>query len=373
MHAAINGLRLAGQRLGVGRYIEYLLREWGTAALPAERFTVYTRDPLNDGDLLPSSSVEGRVLPSRLDGYAWENAVLSRHARGSDVLFGPAYRLPLAYRGPAVVAVHSVNEVQPGAHEWSYRFTHGAIARYSARHADRIIVPSTSTMHDVLTNYQVPEERMVVIPQGADYAFRPIDDEPLLRATRERYVGDPDRPYILWVGKLSRRRNIPMLVAAFAELKKRHRLPHKLLLFGPDHLGLGVDRIAEDLGVSGSVVQTDGKLADHRDLIPIYNAADLYVNASSYEGFSMTLVEALACGLPVVGVDRAAVGEIAQGCALLVKEPTVDGLAAAMEQALTDEPLRRDLREKSLERARSYRWDRCARRTAEVLREVAGG
>ena len=82
---------------------------------------------------------------------------------------------------------------------------------------------------------------------------------------------------------------------------------------GPNHLHLPIDNLARELGIADSVIQTDGKFADHQALISIYNAADVYVNPSLYEGFSMTLVEALACGLPVVVSNRAALAEMPDG------------------------------------------------------------
>jgi glycosyltransferase involved in cell wall biosynthesis len=140
---------------------------------------------------------------------------------------------------------------------------------------------------------------------------------------------------------------------------------------GPNHLGVPLEQLAAELGISDSVVQTDGKFPDHGELISIYNAADLYVNASQYEGFSMTLVEAMACGLPVVVSNRAALAEIAGGSGYMIDEPEADAFAEAIYQVLSDSELNRSLRSKSLERARSYRWEGFARDTLEILRQVA--
>ncbi len=370
LRIVIDGLRLEGQRLGVGRYLEYLLREWADAP-EDDHYTVCVRRPLDDRAHFERGAVTVEDLWSRLPGYAWQTLRLGPAARaGGDVLFGPSYRLPWRYRGPAVVAVHSVNEVERGAHDLGYRLTHARIIRAGARAADRVIVPSRSTALDVERAYGVPAAKLVVIPQGADQAFAPHADLERDRAVRSRLLGDPDRPFVLWVGKLSQRRNIPMLIESFAAMRRAHGLDHHLLLFGPNHLELPVASIAAQFGVGDAVVQTDGVVADHRDVADVYRAADLYASASAYEGFSMTAVEALACGLPVVGVDRAGVAEIASGCALLVPEPSVDALADAMYRGLTDEALRADLRAKGLRRAEDFRWDDIARRTRQVLADA---
>ena len=112
-------------------------------------------------------------------------------------------------------------------------------------------------------------------------------------------------------------------------------------------------------------------LERHHDLTRIYSAADAYVSASEYEGFSITVVEAMACGTPVIGINRAAFGEIVDGAGHLIDAPTVDGLAGALEHVLSSEDVRHELSERGLERARAFRWEDNARATLDILREVA--
>jgi glycosyltransferase involved in cell wall biosynthesis len=370
MHWGIDGQRLNGQRLGVGRYIEYLLKHWVVMMEGEDRVTVFVRGPVGETPCASSGRCEVRAVRPALTGHLWQNLVLPRAARDLDVMFGPSYSVPLWYRGARVVATHSVNEVQAGTHPWWYRHTYTRIYRESARRADAVIVPSRSTMDDVQGAYGIPAERIHVIPQGADEAYRPLDDEALLRATREKWLGS-DRPYLLFVGKLSQRRNIPLLLRAFARVKEQERIPHALLLFGPNHLGIPLDQLVRDLGIEDSVVQTDGRVSSHLELVPVYNAAAAYINASLYEGFSMTLVEALSCGTPVVAANRGALGEIAGDAAYLIDEPDVDALAEGMRRVLGDPELAASLRRRALERACAFRWGDTARLTLDVLRAVA--
>ena len=370
MQVGFDAQRLAGQRLGVGRYIEYLLRHWTSQMQPDENCTIFLRRPLPPSDPIGTGRFPARVLAPSLSGLLWQNVVLPTAARRTDVLFCPSYSMPLAFRGRCVVAIHSVNELHPGTHPWWYRLTYSPIYRRSAHRASHVIVPSQSTKDDLQSHYGVEAARIDVIAQGADEAFRPIDDANILRDTRVRFLG-ADRPYIVFVGKLSQRRNIPMLLRAFARLRAERSVPHALLLVGPNHVDLPLARLVADLRLESHVVQTDGRFASHLEVPPIYNAADLYVNASSYEGFSMTLVEALACGTPVVGVNRSGVREIAEGSAVLIDTPTEEALAEAMWQVLSDPILRADLRRKALQRAARYRWQQCALDTLNVLRTVA--
>ena len=371
MRIGINARRLEGQPLGVARYIEYLLGYWAEMLGPDESATLYVREPLAP-DRIPAGPFSTRVLRPKLRGFLWENVRLAPSIRDTDVFFGPSYSLPLPYRGRTVVMIHSVNEVQEGTHPWWYPLTYTNIYRASARKADRVIVPSQSVKEDIAEAYGLDSGRIEIVAQGADDAFTPVQDDAVLRDTRIELLGE-DRPYIVFVGKLSQRRNIPMLVRAFAAfLGERPDLPHKLLLFGPNHLNLPLAELVQELGMQDRVVQTDGQLKHHHDLTRVYSAADAYVSASAYEGFSITVVEAMACGTPVIGINRAAFGEIVNGAGHLIDEPTVDGLRDALLHVLPDASLREQLRARGLERARLFRWEDNARRTLEILREVAG-
>ena len=372
MRFGINAYRLSGQRLGVGRYVEYMLKNWGPMLGPGDDLTVYVQEPLDLEHLHLPETCRQKVLKPRLPGLAWENLLLARCHNEIDVLFGPSYTVPITYRSRSVVAIHSLNEAHAHTHPWWYTQTYSRLYRQAARRAQRVIVPSQATKQDLIQIYNIGQDKIDIVAQGADRCFAPIDDEGLKQRTRRRYIG-VDCPYILFVGKLSQRRNIPLLMTAFSILKKQEKIPHRLLLFGPNHLDIPLVRMAEQLDIADDVIQTDGRVRDHAELVEVYNAADLYVNASLYEGFSMTLIEAMACGLPVVVSRRAALAEIADGYGVMVDDVTAEGFAGAMADVLSDPMLRQRLRTKSLERAADFRWDTLAQQTLGILRRVGAG
>ena len=339
---------------------------------PSEHVTLFTREPVAPGRLPTCDSVTMQTLRPRLTGLTWQSFVLARRASDLDVLFCPSYAAPLWYAGRTVVAIHSMNEVHSAAHPWWYRHTYSRLYRRSALRAARVIVPAEVTRRDLVTHYGIEDRKVVIAPQGAPASFAPTHDDQLIAATRRRLLGS-DRPYVLFVGKLSQRRNIPALMAGFAMLKKQHDLPHALVLFGPNHLNLPIDRLADDLGIRDSFFQTDGRVQNHDELVPIYGAADVFVHPSSYEGFSMTTVEALACGVPVITVDRAALKEVVDGCARLVAEPTPEALADALWEVLRDPQYRKELSGRSLSRSKLFSWEQCARITLDILRKVGRG
>lgn len=349
-----------------------MLRYWSKMLEPSEEVTLFLRRKLDASALEYlhlSDRVHPRVLGPDVSGIAWENIRLGSASSKMDVLFCPAYTAPLAGKAPLVVATHSVNEIQPAAQSRWYPYTYSKLYKASARRAEKVIVPCDTTKVDLTNFYGIEPDRIEVVEQGSDDSFHPIEDQEILRKVRIRFFG-ADRPYVLFVGKASTRRNIPMLLRAFAQLKHSYKIPHGLLLFGPNPDGLPLKALCEELKISDSVVQDDGIVQDHSDLVEIFNAADVFVHPSEFEGWSMTTVEAMGCGTAVIAVDRGGLGEVARGHAYMVDRPTVESLADAIHEVLSDETLRASLRAKALARGSSLRWSDTTRRTLDVVRSV---
>lgn len=371
MHIGVNARRLEGQRFGVARYIEYMLKFWNRMLLPEERVTVFVRSPFDPAELDLSAQFAVEELKPTLTGTTWENLILPSQAERTDVLFCPSYTAPLRGSTPLVVVTHSLNELGPSADmSWRTR-AYEALYRLSARRARRVIVPAMAIAELMPEHYGVPRALIDVVPLGVDVeTFRPVDDPQLLRATRRRYLG-ADLPFILFVGKMSRRRNIPGLLTAFATLKRRAGVPHKLLLFGPNHEGLPLERLIEELGISDDVVQTDGRVATHAELVAVYASADAFVHPTMVDTTSLPILEAFSTGLPVVTTAGSGIEAHVGQAALLSDDPSAESIAAALERVLADQPLRTLLRTRGFEHARRFSWESTARQTLDVLRQVA--
>ena len=369
MRFGVNMRRLEGQRLGIGRYLENLLRHWGTSLSSGENMVLYLREQLREQDNWIRNTFETEVVGPRLTGMAWENISLPPKLKDVDLFFGPSYSLPLAFKGPTVVATHSHNELAPGAHSWWYHLTYTQLYKRSAEKARKVIVPSPAVLEGVHHHYGIPYEKLEVVREGAPDNFTPVTDAEVLRKTRLEYTGS-DKPYILFVGKFSARRNIPLLIRAFAQLKKRHSIEHNLLLLGPNHLNLPLDELIDELGVRDSVTVTNRSFANHDDIIPVFSAADLYAFPSLNEGASNTTVEAMACGAPVVAGRCEALSDIVEGSGILIDNVTEDSLYSALAQPLLDRALWSGMRERGLAKAATLRWGTTAQRTLDIMREA---
>ena len=279
--------------------------------------------------------------------------MLARHWRETDVLFCPSYTVPLHYRGKLVVATHSVNEAEPGTHPWWYHLTYRQRNKLCARRSDAVIVPSQTTkkhVEDPLRRRTREDHDRA--RRSAPRSFAPVEDEGLLAETRLRYLGE-DVPYVLFVGKHSQRRNIPALDRGVRRVKQSEGIPHKLLLFGPNVLEIhSTSSSTIRVSPAASSRPTDGSSGTRRSC-PSTAAQTCSSTPPLPRGFSLTIVEAMACGVPVITVGRGAVAEIVADAAVTVDAPTPDLLEVAIRRVLTDPALRAEMGTKSIERRRA--------------------
>jgi glycosyltransferase involved in cell wall biosynthesis len=364
---AINGIRLMGKRHGVGRYIEYLLRHWANMEHPFGQIRLYTPRELEEPIELPKF-VEHKILQTSHSNAYWEQVILPRFHRQTDLLFCPSYVVPLAIRGRTVVTHLGSYEAIPSAFPWYERLKAKLIYQLSAKKADIVITVSESSKLDIIQHYGISPEKIKVIPLGVAPTFRPLHDSDIVQLTRKKYFGG-DRPYILFVGKLAKRRNIPELMAAFARIKEKQRIPHGLLLIGQNSVGYNIPQLAKELGIEDSVIHQE--FANHEELINIYNAAELFVYPSSYEGFGIPVLEAMACGVPAITLKNSAFLEFANGAAYLAKDGSVDELDRGIQKVLLSKELQTQMSQAGIHRAQHFGWKAIAEKTMGVLAEVA--
>lgn len=217
--------------------------------------------------------------------------------------------------------------------------------------------------------FNVPPERLAVVYHGVDPAFRPMAaDEARRRVQADFGLAGP---YILFVGKIEQRKNIVRLLEAYHRLRE-HDPGVRLVLAGrPTWDRRFLDDAVTRLRLQNAVVEL-GHLGQEA-LPPLYCAAEMFVFPSLWEGFGLPVLEAMACGTPVITSNVSSLPEIAGDAAVLVDPNAVDDLAAAMYSLRTDAALRRTLRERGLVRAAAFTWRRTAEQTIDAYRRVADG
>lgn len=373
MRVAVDGLLLWGRYSGVERAVARL-----TAALPRVdpegEYTVYVpADAAVDEVTAAGLRVRRAPFPGRrkLARIFWQQCVLPALLRhdGAEALLAPGYVMPLRWRGPSVLIIYDV-----------IALTHPRLARAgnvrhyrlvlprAARRATRVVAPTGAVAASVSEQCRVPPEKVAVVPLGIEPGFRRVADAAVLSAVRARYRL-PER-FLLYVGNLEPKKNLPGLLEAFALLRRGGETRHLVLAGEP---GWGLPELHAALARTGvaEAVRLTGFVPD-ADLPALYSLADLFLFPSLVEGFGLPPLEAMACGTPAVVADVPPFPETVGDAALRVDPRAPRAIAAGVRRVLEDEPLRKRLVEAGPRRAALFTWEAAARRVAELLREAAG-
>jgi len=368
MHLGVNAVRLTRPFTGVGRFLECILDEWSRTDLPFDRVTLFTPRPIDPQRVIfPLDRFQQVVGGPHGPDPLWEAQFLNPRAGGIDILFCPSYTIPIGYPGTCAVFYHGPSDNRRLTTEWWRSLAYDRLHRHSARRAHTVFVNSEVVKRRVVDVFGVPVDRITVVAGAPSSLFQPIHDEHLLTEARRRYAGGG--PFVLFVGKLSRRHDIPALLEAFARVAAEAPRT-RLVVVGPDDLGVDVPARARALGLGERVIHHP--FVEHRQLPALYGAADVFVYPTSpAEGFGLPVLEAMACGTPVLSVSVGSIPEIAGDAALLVPTNAAGDLAAGLSHLWSDAELRRDLAGRGLARAGNYTWKATASRILDVLFERA--
>ena len=376
MRIALNAQLLSSaesyRATGINRVLHHLLAE--IPAVPGdEQYLVYA--PSNDANrrLLAVPRVKARLtrLPVGRPAVriAWEQSVLPLELvrEGADLLHALGFVSPVAWRGRTVVTVYDLSFLRfPETFNRSNRIYLSQFTPPSLRRADRVITISEETRRDVIELCGVPPERVTAILLAADERFEPAapDDVTAFRARHDL----PDRS-VLYQGTLQPRKNVETLVRAYARLRDQGSDDHILVLAGPRGWQYeSIFELTRQLGLADSV-RFPGFVPD--DDLPLwYSSATVFAYPSVYEGFGLPLLEAMACGAPVVSSNASSLPEVVGDAGVLVDPSDVEGLCSALRQLLEDEPRRQALATAGRARAQTFSWRRTASETVQVYREV---
>ncbi|UXM85418.1 glycosyltransferase family 4 protein [Methanococcus aeolicus] len=235
----------------------------------------------------------------------------------------------------------------------------------SIQSADKIISISHHTKNDIIKHFKIPKDKIKVIHLAANENYKPLNEKEIDKI-KQKY--NLNYPFILYVGTLEPRKNIPTLLKAFYKLKKRGII-HKLVITGKKGWKYkSIFETIEKLNLQKDVIFT-GYVPDE-DLPALYNAADLFVYPSIYEGFGLPPLEAMQCGTPVITSNTSSLPEVVGDAGIMVNPYDVDELANKMYEVLTNDGLREELSKKGIERAKLFSWKKCAEEHLKVYEEV---
>jgi glycosyltransferase involved in cell wall biosynthesis len=358
--------RLIGA-LGIGRYISGLLPE--LAQLLGRRLTVLASRP--DAAIVRALiGGEPELLTVNAQPYRLaEQSLLPLSLRRADLdlIHFPHYNLPLIKPVHFVVTVHDLFPFQfPEIHSGPLpRVVNQMLMRNAVRRAERIITPSAATALAVKQNFPASADRVLSIPEAADDRFQATRNPEGEAAWQMRLRIRP--PYVFYLGQWKAYKNLPMLLDAFKMVRQTH--PNaQLVIAGDDPRHPEVRQAAAALP-EGSVV-LPGRLPE--SAVPdLYRGAAVVVLPSKAEGFGLPVIEAMACGVPVICSDLAVLHEIADGVAVFC-DPADPAAFARAIAAILDAPSTTRARQLGIERAKSFTWERSARQTVAAYESALG-
>lgn len=297
------------------------------------------------------------------------------------ILFYPTDFLPLFIPCSSVMTIQNLiyfhfNELFPLANihgrkriyaKLQFRY-YKLMMAYSARKADKIIAVSNNVKSEIKNLLNVDYQRVSVVHHGVNSMFKPVTEPKNLKAVSLEY--NLPEQYILSVSGLSPYKNFERLIEAMAILKERGLLTHKLIIVGDDRVGykLHLRQIAEELDVINQIDFLG--IVPHCKLPAIYSGARLFILLSSCESFGLPILEAMACGCPVICSNRSSLPEIAGGAALLVESDDVSQIANTIASVISNPALGYQLSLKGLQRVKDFSWENTARKTLDVFEKV---
>ncbi len=374
MKIGIDASRLAvGQRTGTENYAFQMIRGLVELAGQQDQFVLYFNQPpaplVLHGLGLSHNNVELRTIPfPRVWTHARLSFDLMRHP--PDRLFIPAHVLPLLHPAHSVVTIHDLGYLYyPQAHTPNARRYLDLSTRMSARRARRVIAVSQATKTDLIRHYAIPAEKITVIHHGFDRQhYRPITDRQARQEARAHY-GIGSGRFLLYVGTLQPRKNLIRLLQTFERLVVDPAFSDVQLVLGgkPGWLSQPIlEQAALMQHRWPGRLLLPGYLSD-QDLPALLSDATAFVFPSLYEGFGMPVLEALACGCPVVCSNSSSLPEVAGDAALYHHPLDTLALEDQIRRLLTQPELAHELRRKGFEQAAHFSWERCVEQTWQVL------
>ena len=365
IRVAVDAHAIGRRQTGNEVYVRSLIQRYPVLA-PDIDFIAYTSCE-EAAEWIPDSFERQAVAPNPFVRLGVDLGAKIRDCRAD--LLHVQYTAPLSCPAPVVVTIHDVSYIErpqylPPLRALQLRLT----VRRTVSRAAKVITISEFSRRRIAAAYSLDPESIAVTPLAPHSSFRLMNRELAVRRASESL--GIDRPFLLNVGDLHPRKNQIGLIRAFKALLEAHpELPHALVMAGK-HTWFA-PKVLEEVARSGlgdRIILT--KFVDDDTLPVLYNAADLFVFPSFYEGFGLPAIEAMACGAPVVCSSATALPEVVDGAAILFEPESVEEQMKAMRDVLLDPELSARMRKKSLQRSKFFDWRETARRTLDVYYDV---
>lgn len=348
----------------------------------------------------PNNNFKAKVLNWPFS-FFWTQGRLSLEMvwHRPDILFVPSHTLPIIHPKKSVATIHDVafesdqniyqqEKVNEGAAK-NYDFIINALVflftlgkyrannidylrwstKFGLKHAKKVITVSNYSKNDLIRWYRTDDKKLNVIYNGYNsFIFKKNDDQATVDKILAKY--GINKPYLFYVGRIEKKKNIPKLIEAFSLLKQEHKdQNHKLVLAGKASYGYDeVTYSIQEFGLAGDIIMTGW--VEENDLPYLFSGATAFVFPSCYEGFGIPLLQAMACGTPIITSCSTSIPEVVGEAALLTNPLSAKSMSDAMAKIINEAALRERLIEAGQERIKSFSWQKCAEETLKLLNSL---
>ncbi|MBU0598340.1 glycosyltransferase family 4 protein [Patescibacteria group bacterium] len=384
------------KKTGTEWYAYYVIQEFKKIADPNDQFILYSKEKLRGSLSELPANFNNKVLnwpPKFLwtqIRLAWEMLV-----HKTDALFVPAHTIPLIHPKNTVTTLHDIGfeeyhqlyspkDIGPentaikkiikilviiftfGKYSSNELDYHRWSARLALKHAKRIITVSIFSKEKILEKFPINERKVSIIPNAYSPIYRVIHDQDKINAIKNEY--NLTEPFFLYIGRQEEKKNVYKLIQAYLNFKKQSTNNFQLVLVGDK--GYGYEKIAKLISSSSQKnnIKTLGWV-DSKELPYLLNAAEIFIFPTLYEGFGIPILEAMACGTPVITSNYGAMKEISGQAAYLVNPNNLSEISSALNRLITDPNLKTNLITKGLQRVRDFSWSNTAKQTLTLIKE----
>lgn len=368
------------EKLGAGgNYLTNLLKEWSKLNSEKYHFFLYFKDRIPEDKILGSRVFKKRLIKNPLNIKStalFYNLSMPLAAKRDkvDILFLPFYMRPFFCFNPTVTAIHDISyRVHPEWYTWNYKLPFRILSRLAIKTSRTIISCSEYTKREILKHYPVKwfrdrgASKIKVIYLAAGEKFNNKKDEDKIKKVKEKY--GLTKKYLLYAGTIFNRRHALESIKAFELLLEKNQ-DYQFLISGRDFTrpAQKIDKEIEKINKKFQNAIIRVKYVDSDDLAAVYQGAELFVWPSDYEGFGLPVLEAMACGTPVLTTKKTSLAEVMGDYPLSIGSPVdINEINEKIQRALTDENLRKNMISKGLERANNFSLEKCSKETLHHL------
>ncbi len=378
MKIAIDTLPAKSLYHGMGIYVGNLL-SYIVPRGSQHNFVLYTKsNSFLNQKVINSKKLEFKYIRlPRSARVIWEMTFFTSSLKQEkvDIFWGPCNFLPPTKVCKYIVTLHDLSSFTfAKSYPLVRRLYYQYLILNAIRQADYIVTISQATKQDLIRLFSVPEQKIRVIYNGVGAYFQPISNKDQLYQVKEKYRL-PDK-FIFTIGVMEPKKNTEGLIRAYAKLKKNHLVSdnlhsYKLVIGGSRRYGWKNSKIfhlIQSLNLRDDVSFTD--LIEPKDLPAIYNLAELFVFPSFYEGFGLPVIEAMACGTPVITSNLSCLPEITGDAAILVNPYDTGDIANKIQEILNNENQRLQMIEKGFLNTKRFSWETASEQILKLFDEV---